>query len=77
MLGAHTVLVGRPALWGLTCKGADGVAEVLGLLGAELTEAMLLCGLDRPADADSSLLCLPHAGLQRPAPLGRPSPALR
>ncbi|MFI1768399.1 alpha-hydroxy acid oxidase [Streptomyces sp. NPDC020800] len=61
-LGAHTVLVGRPALWALTCKGADGVAEMLRLLGAELTEAMLLCGLDGLAGIDSSLLCAPHAG---------------
>lgn len=47
-LGAKAVAVGRPALWGLAVGGADGVAEVLGMLQAELTEAMLLCGAADP-----------------------------
>ena len=45
VLGAHTVLIGRPIIWGLTCDGADGVAAVLQLLHAELAEAMLLSGI--------------------------------
>jgi 4-hydroxymandelate oxidase len=43
-LGADTVLVGRPALWGLTCDGAEGVGAVLDLLRAELAQAMRLSG---------------------------------
>jgi isopentenyl diphosphate isomerase/L-lactate dehydrogenase-like FMN-dependent dehydrogenase len=43
-LGAHAVAVGRTALWGLACGGADGVAAALGLLRAELRTAMALCG---------------------------------
>jgi 4-hydroxymandelate oxidase len=49
-LGASTVLVGRPALWGLACGGAAGVRDVLGLLATELEDAMVLAG--RPALAD-------------------------
>ena len=45
VLGAHTVLIGRPAIWGLTCDGTEGAAAVLNLLCAELEEAMLLSGL--------------------------------
>jgi len=44
-LGARAVLVGRPALWGLALGGADGVAEVLGLLHSELDRALALCGI--------------------------------
>ncbi|HEV2637324.1 MAG TPA: alpha-hydroxy acid oxidase [Actinocrinis sp.] len=51
MLGAHAVLLGRPAMWGLTCAGADGVAAVLDLVRAELAEAMLLSGLPNIAYA--------------------------
>src|SRR5262249_11728757 len=35
-LGAEAVLVGRPALWGLTLAGEEGVGRVLELLRAEL-----------------------------------------
>ena len=43
-LGAHGVLVGRPILWGLAARGAEGVAHVLELLRAELELAMALAG---------------------------------
>ncbi|WP_407671426.1 alpha-hydroxy acid oxidase [Parafrankia elaeagni] len=43
-LGADGVLVGRPALWGLALGGATGTARVLGLLRAELEDAMALAG---------------------------------
>ena len=43
-LGAHGVLVGRPILWGLASRGAEGVEHVLEILRAELLEAMALCG---------------------------------
>ncbi|WP_343241536.1 MULTISPECIES: alpha-hydroxy acid oxidase [unclassified Streptomyces] len=67
-LGADTVLIGRPALWGLTCGGSTGVAAVLGLLRDELAEAMLLCGLPELNLVDRTLLH-PH---DRP-PGGRPA----
>lgn len=55
-LGAATVLVGRPVLWGLACAGAAGVADVLGILTAELVDAMVLSGRPRLADIDASLV---------------------
>jgi isopentenyl diphosphate isomerase/L-lactate dehydrogenase-like FMN-dependent dehydrogenase len=48
-LGADAVLVGRPALWGLAAGGEAGVRQVLGLLRAELTLALALCGCASPA----------------------------
>ena len=41
---ANAVFVGRPVLWGLAAKGEEGVADVLGLLNAELSRAMQLAG---------------------------------
>ncbi len=49
-LGADAVLVGRPALWGLTAGGREGVAAVLGLLRAELELTLGLCGCNSPAE---------------------------
>jgi isopentenyl diphosphate isomerase/L-lactate dehydrogenase-like FMN-dependent dehydrogenase len=47
-LGAEAVLVGRPALWGLTLAGEEGVRRVLELLRAELQLALALCGVAAP-----------------------------
>lgn len=44
-LGAAAVLVGRPTCWGLAVAGEQGVAEVLGILRAELENAMALAGV--------------------------------
>jgi 4-hydroxymandelate oxidase len=44
-LGARAVLVGRPVIYGLAAAGADGVADVLAVLGEELRTAMGLSGL--------------------------------
>ena len=49
-LGADSVLVGRPALWGLAAAGADGAARVLALLRDELELTLALCGCASPAD---------------------------
>jgi 4-hydroxymandelate oxidase len=46
-LGARSVMVGRPVLWGLAVGGEDGAAGVLGVLGDEVRRAMALCGADR------------------------------
>ncbi len=43
-MGADAVLVGRPAIWGLTVAGADGVAHIVDLLLTELMMAMALLG---------------------------------
>lgn len=43
-LGARAVLVGRPALWGLTVGGEAGAQRVLELLHAEVELAMTLLG---------------------------------
>ena len=43
-LGARVVAVGRTALWGLACGGAEGVEAALGLLRSELKIAMALSG---------------------------------
>jgi 4-hydroxymandelate oxidase len=59
-LGASTVLVGRPVLWGLACGGADGARDVLRLLVAELEDAMVLSGRPRLADVDASLVSRPR-----------------
>ncbi len=49
-LGAHAVLVGRPALWGLSVAGADGAAHVLELLREEIRLGLTLLGAPTPAD---------------------------
>ena len=55
-LGARTVLVGRPILWGLCVGGEEGAINVLEILRRELDEAMLLCGCAKLSEATRSLL---------------------
>ena len=43
-LGASSVMIGRPAAWGLAAGGEDGVVDVLRILREELENAMTLCG---------------------------------
>jgi 4-hydroxymandelate oxidase len=43
-LGATAVGIGRPAAWGLTVGGAEGVARVLDVLRQELEIALILAG---------------------------------
>jgi len=49
-VGASTVLIGRPVLWGLAQGGAAGAAAVLRLLRDELVDCMALAG--RPTIGD-------------------------
>lgn len=49
-LGADAVGLGRPALWGLSLWGAEGVAVVLEHLRTELVNVMRLAGVARLAD---------------------------
>ncbi len=55
-LGADTVLIGRPVLWGLACAGADGARDVLRMLADELADAMVLAGRPRLSDVDGTLV---------------------
>jgi (S)-mandelate dehydrogenase len=43
-LGAHGVMIGRPALYGLAAGGEAGVAHALGMLRAEMERVMMLLG---------------------------------
>jgi L-lactate dehydrogenase (cytochrome)/(S)-mandelate dehydrogenase len=55
-MGARACLIGRPQLWGLATAGEEGVSWVLGCLRAEIDRTMALCGSERLADVDRSLL---------------------
>jgi 4-hydroxymandelate oxidase len=55
-LGATSVLIGRPALWGLAAGGGPGVERVLRILQAELAEVMAITGAATVADIDASAL---------------------
>lgn len=47
-LGATSVFVGRPLLYGLAAQGEDGARRVLSTLGEELQRAMTLMGATSP-----------------------------
>ena len=53
-LGAEAVLLGRPALYGLACHGAQGVAHVLRLMLDEFEACMALCGCEQVSDIDTA-----------------------
>jgi len=72
-LGADAVLLGRPVLHGLAVAQHTGVTEVLNLLIAELTESMILMGLDTLAAAGPELIQL---SVPASAPAPAPAPVL-
>jgi isopentenyl diphosphate isomerase/L-lactate dehydrogenase-like FMN-dependent dehydrogenase len=53
-LGASTVLIGRPAIWGLAADGEAGVRRVLSLLRAEIALTLALLGCTSPAEVGRS-----------------------
>jgi len=55
-LGARTVLLGRPMLWGLALDGEAGARHVLELLRAELTSTLALLGARCPDEVTSDHL---------------------
>jgi isopentenyl diphosphate isomerase/L-lactate dehydrogenase-like FMN-dependent dehydrogenase len=55
-LGAHAVLIGRPAVWGLAVDGAAGVTAVLQMLRAEIERDLALCGRRRLSEIDRSFV---------------------
>ena len=59
-LGAQAVLVGRPALWGLTVGGSTGAEDVLKLLAAEFELAMALLGARVPAELTRAHIAPPR-----------------
>ncbi len=58
-LGARAVLIGRPILWGLAVRGADGVCDVLDHLRRELVRTMALAGVANVAQATPDLVARP------------------
>lgn len=55
-LGAAAVMVGRAAVWGLAADGEEGVAGVLGILRAEVENAMALTGCRQIRDVGRHLV---------------------
>ena len=53
-LGARTVLVGRPAMYGLAFGGDKGVAQVLEIFREEVENALALLGCRSPAEVTSA-----------------------
>jgi 4-hydroxymandelate oxidase len=66
-LGARAVFVGRPVLWALATRGAQGVQDLLAGLTADLAHAMALAGAPRLADLDG--LADPSGTLSGPRPV--------
>lgn len=64
-LGARSVLVGRPPLWGLKLGGAAGAARVIELLREELEITMAMAGASTLADIGPGMLAPPSPA---PAP---------
>jgi len=54
-LGAKMVFIGRPAIWGLTRNGAEGVKDVLNILGNELDNAMAISGCSKLSDINQDM----------------------
>jgi 4-hydroxymandelate oxidase len=59
-LGAASVLIGRPSIYGLAVGGADGVAHVISILRRELEAAMALTGRTSIAAIDGSVIWRPN-----------------
>ena len=55
-LGADSICIGRPYLWGMAAFGQAGVEKVLEILRAELQLAMQLHGVQSLADLDRSFV---------------------
>ncbi|XP_071819650.1 uncharacterized protein [Apostichopus japonicus] len=55
-MGAKMVFLGRPAIWALAVKGADGVCNLLENLENDLDYTMALCGCNKVSDLGRSHL---------------------
>jgi len=54
-LGARAVLIGRPHLWGVACRGEAGVSRVLDIFRTEIDRALALGGWNSVAQLDDAL----------------------
>jgi 4-hydroxymandelate oxidase len=73
--GARSVLVGRPAMWGLAAYGADGVQGVVEMLQTELARYMGMCGKSHVEMLDRTILRV-HGVLPRKTPAAGPEPGV-
>jgi 4-hydroxymandelate oxidase len=55
-LGATAVMIGRPYLYALAVRGADGVGDVVRILHAELAGALALIGRPAVSEVDRTVL---------------------
>ena len=55
-LGAHAVLLARPAVWGLAAYGAAGVQNVVELIQTEFARDMVMCGRTKIQSIDRSVV---------------------
>ena len=66
-LGARAVMIGRAALWGLAANGQAGVANVLEILRAGLTETLGAIDIDGVDALTPEVLVMPDGFAQAPA----------
>lgn len=59
-MGATCVFVGKPAIFSLACKGAEGVEQMIDILREEFKKTMQLCGVDDVAKINKSYLVPKH-----------------
>jgi L-lactate oxidase len=57
-LGAASVAIGRPVLWGMAVGGAPGVESVYAYLAGQLKSAMLLSGVRKIADINRQFVVI-------------------
>ncbi|CAB3373086.1 Hypothetical predicted protein [Cloeon dipterum] len=58
-IGAKMALIGRPAVWGLTCGGQQGVQKVLDILRNELETTMMLSGVSDVSEINRNYVRTP------------------
>ena len=55
-LGARSVLVGRPVMWGLAINGAEGIKTMFGILKREVETVMIQAGVSSVEEIDNSMV---------------------
>jgi L-lactate dehydrogenase (cytochrome) len=65
-LGARAVMIGRAALWGLAANGEAGVANVLEILRAGISETINALGRDSIHDLEPGDVLMPDGFARRP-----------
>jgi heme/flavin dehydrogenase (mycofactocin system) len=66
-LGARAVMIGRAPLWGLAANGQAGVANVLEIFRAGITETLNALGRTSGHDVRPSDVLVPQGFIRRPA----------